>query len=284
MTLRTILFSLFKKSLYVFLSLGGKENKYLALSRLAEEIPPIYIQDTPIGNVLFYCNGELSLWRAKTLLTKEPETIEWIESFKENETLFDIGANIGCYSLYAAKRNIIVVAFEPSAANYFMLQKNIEINKMDEKIQAFCIAFNEKSQAGFLFMPSTQIGGAINNFGNSSENLDFMGENFKVKFKQGMISFSLDDFIKFYGLNPPSHIKIDVDGIEDKIIRGAKNTLSDRKVKSLLVELDTSQPQYDEIVTGITNSGFRLHAKKHAEIFDSGMYKSVYNHIFVRNP
>jgi len=276
------LYNFFKKFIGVCLSIRGGKNKMLALSKLAEELPPIFTQDTPQGKIHFFCLGELPLWRGQTLLSKEPETIEWIESFKDNESLFDIGANIGCYSLYAGKKNINVIAFEPAAANYFLLQKNIEINQMDDKIQAFCIAFDESSQVGFLHMPSTQIGGAINTFSKDSGDLSFMGDAWKVKFRQGMIAFSLDDFLGYYHLNPPTHIKIDVDGIEGRIIRGAKKTLSDKRVRSMLIELDTSEPGYNDIIDEIIQSGFRLQAKKHAAIFDTGMYKTVYNHIFVR--
>eukprot|EP00825_Cyclidium_porcatum_P052411 TRINITY_DN9920_c0_g1_i1.p1 TRINITY_DN9920_c0_g1~~TRINITY_DN9920_c0_g1_i1.p1 ORF type:complete len:284 (-),score=-8.16 TRINITY_DN9920_c0_g1_i1:128-979(-) len=282
MTIKSSLFNVFKRSIYSGFSLLGNNNKMLGLSKLAEELPPLYTQDTRAGKISFYCIGELALYRAQTLLTKEPETLEWIDSFGENEVLFDIGANVGCYSLYAAKKNIPVISFEPSAANYFLLNRNIEINNLDGKIQAFCIAFDEISQAGFLHMPSTQLGGAINTFGKAKEDLSFMGDAWSAKFRQGMISFSLDDFIRFYHLDPPAHIKIDVDGIEDRILRGAKNTLSNPQVKSLLVELDTSQPGYDSTIAEITRLGFRLHAKTHAAVFDTGPYRTVYNHIFVR--
>jgi FkbM family methyltransferase len=283
MSLKFTLFKLLKSTINLGFSLFGENNKNLGLSKLAEELPPVYTQDTKFGKISFFCIGELALYRAQSLLTKEPETLEWIDSFGENDVLFDIGANVGCYSLYAAKKNISVIAFEPSAANYFLLNKNIEINKLFNKVQAFCLAFDESSRTGFLHMPTTQLGGAINTFGKESEDFSFMGDSWNVKYKQGMISFSVDDFIHFYHLNPPTHIKIDVDGIEEQILRGAKNTLSDNNVKSLLVELDTSQPHYDEIVAGIAQFGFKLHAKKHAAIFDTGMYKSVYNHIFVKS-
>ena len=44
-------------------------------------------------------------YRAKTFSTKEPETLDWIDSFEKNSVFWDVGANIGLYSLYAAKKN-----------------------------------------------------------------------------------------------------------------------------------------------------------------------------------
>ena len=49
----------------------------------------------------------LCKWRAQTLSTKEPETLEWIDDFPNYAILWDIGANIGLYSLYAAKKRIV---------------------------------------------------------------------------------------------------------------------------------------------------------------------------------
>ena len=50
----------------------------------------------------FYTPNELCAFRVKTFYSKEPETIDWINSFKENKIFWDIGANIGLYSCYAA--------------------------------------------------------------------------------------------------------------------------------------------------------------------------------------
>ena len=77
--------------------------------------------------------------RAKTMLTKEPETLEWIESFDQDDVLWDIGANVGIFSLYASLIGNRVLAFEPAPGNYYLLSRNIEINDFDEKISAYCI-------------------------------------------------------------------------------------------------------------------------------------------------
>ena len=52
--------------------------------------------------ITLYAPNQLINWRIETLYTKEPETIEWINSFskKKNIIFWDIGANIGLYSIY----------------------------------------------------------------------------------------------------------------------------------------------------------------------------------------
>ena len=62
--------------------------------------------------LFFYTPNNLVKWRVKTFFTKEPDTLKWIDNFKEDEIFWDIGANIGLYSLYAAKK--VWVVSEPS--------------------------------------------------------------------------------------------------------------------------------------------------------------------------
>ena len=78
--------------------------------------------------------NKLSRYRAETFSSKEPETLVWIDDFPPNSVLWDVGANIGLYSIYAAKRpDIQVVAFEPSIFNLEFLARNVEINRLDNQ-------------------------------------------------------------------------------------------------------------------------------------------------------
>ena len=175
----------------------------------------------------------MPLYRAQTLLTKEPDTIEWVDTFEEGETLWDIGANVGLYSLYAGLKGAAVLAFEPSSANYYLLNRNIEINKMGDRISALSIAFNDTTDLDSFYMKNTGLGEALSSF---AEAVDWRGEPFAPSFEQSVIGFSIDNFIEQFDPVFPNHIKVDVDGIEDKIVDGARETLKDKRVKSILVE------------------------------------------------
>src|SRR4051794_37732121 len=66
---------------------------------------------------------------------KEPWTVKWIEAFEPGDVFYDIGANVGAYSLLAAKVGggaVPVVAFEPSAPTYHDLCVNVALNGCDE--------------------------------------------------------------------------------------------------------------------------------------------------------
>jgi FkbM family methyltransferase len=283
MKIKKILFDFWIHLIKIFVRLFGERNKNQILSNMVEQLVPIYSSTTQYGKILFYAVGELPLWRAETLLTKEPETIEWINTFAPSELMWDIGANIGCYSLYAATKGQQVVAFEPSAVNYHILNKNVQLNNLENNIQALCMAFSNVSMVGYLNMTNVIPGGAMNTFGEKIDSFKLMRESYIVSFRQGMISFSIDDFINFYNFPCPNHIKIDVDGNENKIISGATKTLRDRRLKSLLIELDTSDSDYQAIIRTITECGLKLISKKHENEFCGIKGADVYNHIFMRD-
>ena len=78
----------------------------------------------------FFTPSELTYWRAKTFSEKEPETLQWIDKFtlsRNKKIIFwDIGANVGNYSIYASrkhKKKIEIIAFEPSGLNIGILAK-----------------------------------------------------------------------------------------------------------------------------------------------------------------
>ena len=258
----------------------GGSRATLISAQLAEELAPLVNKKTDFGTISFFCPGKMPEWRAQTLLTKEPETIGWINTFSDKDVLWDIGANVGVYSLYAALRNISVLSFEPSPANYYVLNRNIEVNKMDNRISALCMAFNDVTRLDSLHMLTTELGGAQSSF---AEPVNWRGKRFTASFKQAMIGFSVDDFQQQFNPVFPNHIKIDVDGIENKIINGAKKTLSDKRVKSILVELDSSREIYcEEVVETIEKAGMKFIKKEHAPMFDKGEYSAGYNYIFQR--
>ncbi|MBF0489177.1 MAG: FkbM family methyltransferase [Candidatus Omnitrophica bacterium] len=230
-------------------------------------------------NYVFSCPNELTRWRVETYFTKEPETIEWINSFKEGDVLFDIGANIGLYSIYAAKKGINVIAFEPESQNYALLNKNIYMNQCQNNVMCLNIALSDTDSIDYLYLPLFGAGGAINCLGSP---MDENGELYNPIFKQGVVANSLDNFLlksKFF----PTHIKIDVDGIEPRVIKGAENTMKDQRLKSISIELNEELKDHLAIIENLRLKGFDLLHKKHSGMFDSGKYFKIFNYVFVRN-
>ncbi len=247
--------------------------------RFLEKINPVFSVQAHGIKYFFSCPNDLTRWRAETYFIKEPETIEWIDTFKKGDILFDIGANIGLYSIYAAKRGMDVIAFEPESQNFALLNKNIYLNKCQDKVMCLNVALSDNDAFDYLYLFLFQSGGAINSLGSP---LDEQGKTFSPVFKQGIVSYALDSFLlrsKFF----PAHIKIDVDGIELKVINGSEKTLKDSRLKSISIELNDELPEHMGIVKKIQSEGLMLQHKKHAEMFENSKYSKIFNYVFARS-
>ena len=90
--------------------------------------------------------GGSTISRGFSMFRTDPEVCNWIDGFNENTTVADIGANVGLYSLYAAKKNLKVYAFEPESLNFSCLNLNIFDNNLNDKIFALPIAVNNEEK------------------------------------------------------------------------------------------------------------------------------------------
>ena len=201
----------------------------------------------------------------------------------KKDTLWDIGANVGLYSVYAGLKGMNVFAFEPSALNTFLISKNIEVNNLKDNVSLFPIAVSDKNEFGYLNMTSTELGGALNEFNKTDVKTVGEGEyKTEVVYKQGMFSYSIDELIEKYKFEVPNYIKIDVDSIEDKIVYGANKTLSNENVKGVLLELDETEDRTKTMIDFLSERGLNLKEKRHSEMFDNSKFKTLFNYIFER--
>lgn len=187
-----------------------------------------------------------TLQRAKTYSIKEPDTLDWLDSFEAGSCFFDLGANIGQYSLYPARKygnDIQVFSFEPQCANYYLLNKNIHLNNLEKIITSYCVAVSGQEGFSKLYIPKFIGGGNRSQFGKE----DVKNMKIPATHVQGMFGVTLDDLCGKWGLPYPNYIKIDVDGIEIPIMRGAGNVLRNPALKSVIVELGTLEEQQEAV-------------------------------------
>jgi FkbM family methyltransferase len=217
-------------------------------------------------------------WRVDTLLTKEPDTIAWINGMAKDSVLFDVGANMGQYSMVAAQRGITVHAFEPDSQNFALMCRNLALNKLKGHITPWPIALTDTIGLDTFYVTHVMPGGSCNSFG---EQVDYHLQPKKFKFQQGCFGTTIDIFssqMKAYA----DHIKIDVDGLEHKIIAGAEFALT--KAQSVLVELNTRLPEHVAIIEKMNQLGFwadMVTAEKARR--KDGAFKGVGNVIFFRD-
>lgn len=229
---------------------------------------------TPGGHRLrFVCPNRLTRWRVETLATKEPATLAWIDGFAPGAVMWDIGANVGLYSLYAARaRGCTIMAFEPGPANFALLAKNVEINGFAERVHAVPVALGPDTVLGQLSLRTTEPGSASAVFGQTDE---------AATAQLTCLGYSVDRFIADFAPPFPQHIKIDVDGAEEGIVRGAERTLADPRLISVLIECDD---RLDGAAAAIGAALERL-AFRQAESYRSPLFPDspARNILFVRD-
>ena len=222
-------------------------------------------------------------FRYSTFSTKEPEMIEWIEEYGGG-VFYDIGANIGIYSLYYAKtKKGSVYSFEPSVFNLRQLAKNLSLNDMSERITIISNPLSETTGIDSFINGSADEGGALSAFG---VDYGYDGKSINSDIKYSVVGFSMDDLIeKNVFIEKPSLIKIDVDGIEHLILKGALKTLKSNTLKSIFIEVnDDFEEQSRQVKSILEDSGFKLKEKRHSEMVDgSTLFGNVYNQIWVKN-
>ena len=208
---------------------------------------------------------------------KEPDTVKWIEDFmKPGDILYDVGANVGAYSLVAAKcfaGAVKVYAFEPAFLNFSQLCRNMFLNNCQDAVFPLSVALSDKTSIDDFNFHDLVTGGSLHTLG---ETVDHKGAVFTPVVTQRMLSYRLDDLIDQFKIPKPSHIKIDVDGIEKAVLEGAQNTLSNPSLRSIDVELAEGEGQR-KITELLLGKGFKLDSQH--QRWTPGML----NCIFIRN-
>ena len=113
--------------------------------------------------------------------------------------------------------------------------------------------------------------------------LDYKYEPLPVAFAQGSIAARLDDLVGGGRIPTPTHIKIDVDGIEPKVVAGARETFKNKAVRSALIELNLNLADHRDVVRELDGLGFRHDpAQVERAMRRDGPFKGVAEHVFTR--
>lgn len=253
------------------------------LDKLYSEIMNTKTELTHNGlSVRFVTPNKLCCWRVETFSTKEPETLEWIDQLPEGSIIWDVGANIGLYSIYAAKkRNCRVWAFEPSIFNLEMLARNIYINGLIDQICIVPLALSESNGASSLRMTTTEVGGALSTFG---QEFGWDGNKIDEVFEFQTLGISMDEVISKFSIPLPDYIKMDVDGLEHFILRGGNDVL--QNISGILIEInDDFTEQSMQCRKLLNEAGLVLKKKGHSMLVSSTNtgFSNCYNQIWSRS-
>lgn len=174
--------------------------------------------------VRFCVPDQKAIVRVETIETKEPKTVEWIKSLPPNSVMWDVGANIGIYTAYAAAHGHKVVAVEPHKGFIGALARTVAMSDL-ENVRLVEAALNERN--------------------------------------------SIDELVTNHGFVPPTHIKIDTDGDDLKVLKGAEKSLPD--VQSVIIETDDrNRDDQGEIGRILAGAGFAMTGRHVSPINKAG--------------
>lgn len=255
-TLRHRVFTLLQRLLRRSLFMLAQMKKCDGIELLAIPQPVDY---APKHVEILATSPKEAATRTRSVL-KEPWTVHWIErAVKPGEVFYDIGANVGVYSLLIGAvhdKQVQAYAFEPGFATYAALCRNIIHNGMDTCVVPFPTALHSKLGHTVFKYRSTDSGAARHAVGSQGlESKDF--KETKPVYEQTMLTVDLDTLVSDYGLPVPTHIKLDVDGPELEILQGARKTLANPALKTVMVELDDKKTRRT-IVALLEEAGLSL--------------------------
>ncbi|MBE6752156.1 MAG: FkbM family methyltransferase [Ruminococcaceae bacterium] len=156
-----------------------------------------------------------SLYNDFSMITEGPYEYKNVK-VNAGETVFDCGANMGAFSAYAASKNCIVYAFEPTPELHPILTKHSELNKNKINIVPFAVS-NVTGECDLRICDYT-VGG------NSLVMENGFTDTLKIK------TVTIDEFVKENNLKV-DFIKADIEGAERLMLEGAKNTLKEQAPK-----------------------------------------------------
>ena len=248
-----------------------------------------YKEITILDNkIKFFTPNQLTEYRVNTFFTKEPDMLRWINNFKKIDDLvfWDIGSNIGLYSIYNALKNksSTTISFEPSTSNLRCLSRNIAINNLENRIKIFSMPLTNMENKFFLMNESHFTeGGALNTFG---QDYNFEGKKFIPKMKYQLLGTTVNHLLDNKILDIPDYIKIDVDGIEHLILEGSNKYLKNKKIKSIIVEINENfNEQYKKVLEIMEKNEFKILQKRQDEGWSNNRsvkFQKTSNFIFIR--
>ena len=192
-------------------------------------IPQTIVRGVPIKIILPL--NQVGVYNTfKTWEEREPEVLDWIDGFEKDCIFFDVGASFGTETLYAALKNggpKKIVSFDLDMESSFNLAYNISLNNIKNVDQYFLALSDKFNLTSYVCVTQYYY-------------IDGRKQHDNVNYKT--ISISLDQFINMAQIFP-DYIKIDVDGGEESIISGMKETVQNKKLRSVVIEVSDKSEQ-----------------------------------------
>ena len=173
--------------------------------------------------------------RAQGSYIGEPDMVEWLKTaLKPGDVLWDIGANVGAYSILAAKLcpGASVISFEPFIPNFAHLWENIVLNEVSAQVTPVCVGLSDTTAPTALSIKGPRAGSAGHQVGQTGG-----------KLQQGVIAARGDDLLTKLALPSPTLLKLDIDGLEIAAVEGLGETLRTPGLREVMIEIEQGKSE-----------------------------------------
>jgi FkbM family methyltransferase len=218
--------------------------------------------------------------RARKRSDANRDVENWVASFAAGDVLYDIGANTGALALRTARTHagrVPVYACEPASDTYAALVHNVALNGAGGIVTPLHVALLDVTGLQPLHRASAGAGSALHAVG---EALDYKREPFAPVAVEPVLTFRLDDLVALLRLPPPTRLKIDVDGFENKVLDGAAGVLASARCDVYLELVETVQddPHVARLTDRLRGLGYeQAHLVEHRH---AGVYPRVADALF----
>ncbi|HHT48745.1 MAG TPA: FkbM family methyltransferase [Firmicutes bacterium] len=196
------------------------------------------------GKLFIYADSKAEQKRANNV--QEKKILAFLQSIiKPKMVVYDIGANIGIYSLILGRENprCQIHAFEPETVNFWKLLRNIELNKLTN-VTPHLVAIGAKREIRYLSLQGQCAGLGQHSFQKTVSNLTIP-----------VSVWDLDSYIKKKKISPPDLVKIDVEGFELQVLKGMKKLLAAKKTR-LMIEVHEALAEKSKLEGFLKKNGY----------------------------
>lgn len=211
------------------------KGKVRLLSRLWKWFtPPPYVREAQVEGTPIRMRCDLTKFVQRHIYFfghfEQADCANWMKAARYANTIFDVGANVGLYSLLAATVNptSTIYAFEPTASIQAEFETNLQLNGI-QNVQIESFAVGSTSASGFLHRSEGPTGD------NEGTNYVTAGKLRESDTKIQMVS--LDDFCRERGIERIDLLKMDIEGGEYDALIGASGLLARKAIHCLFIEL-----------------------------------------------
>ncbi len=228
-------------------------KNFLQMRRLKSRLeqPPLVVDSLVPGtdiSIKFAVHTWLEFHhRARDSWTKEPDMVEWLRSqLRSGDVLWDIGANVGSYSVLASKfcPGANIYSFEPFIPTFSHLWENILLNDASGRIFPLNMGLLNKTAPETLAVNDVRAGSSQHQVGGVGGVAT-----------QFVLSMRGDDIPARLGVPFPHLLKLDIDGLEVEAVAGLDGVLKNPSLRQAMIEVEAGKTE-EKVQCLLQRSGF----------------------------